>query len=277
VQENNDLRSENEALRDENARSRVFIERILRHQAFQPFLEDLSHDESLQAKPIMSNMSSGSTTPTPAPVLKEPSLYQSQQFNAMSSQPETHHVGMTLIPETPIDMSMLNITSNSWNMNNHSSFNYQQPQVFAVLELPEGPVNPMDTVELSGKGYSSIFSVEDDSPIEQLKPDFPVVERPIESSTAPVVADEEEEEQDPEFDLYYSSPASSSPTTFSAPPENHESLFGDANPEKVFAHFDLFISEEAADVRLMARFERQCAKMNTAFERIAALTSHLDL
>ncbi|KAF1954786.1 hypothetical protein CC80DRAFT_517376 [Byssothecium circinans] len=273
VQEANELRTQNLALMEENARSRAFIERLLRHQAFTPFLEELSRDEAVQPKPVMSTMSSASTTPTPTPVRKEPSMYANQQFNGMPSQPETRHIGMALIPETPLDMSMLNINGNSWGMNNNSSFTYQQPQVFAVLELPEGPVNPIDTDALSGKGYSSIFSIEDSA--DEVKPDFPVIERPVESSPAVEV---DEEEQDPEFDLYYSSPApsSSSSTVAAAPLENHDNLFGDASPEKVFAHFELFISDEAADERLMARFERQCARMNTVYERIAALTSYLD-
>ena len=262
--EANELRTQNMALMEENARSRALIERLLRHPAFTPFLEELSHDESLQPKPAMSNMSSASTTPTPGPAREEGNVYQ----------PENHQIGMALIPETPLDISMLNINNSAYGMESVGSFNYQQPQVFAVVELPEGPTNPIDSDVLSGKGYSSIFSIEDDSPAEEVKPDVPVIERPVESTTT--FEEVDEEEQDPEFDLYYSSPAPSSSTPVAAPLENHESLFGDANSEKVFAHFELFVSDEGADERLMARFERQCARMNTVYQRIAALTSHLD-
>ncbi|KAF2642002.1 hypothetical protein P280DRAFT_468480, partial [Massarina eburnea CBS 473.64] len=264
VQEANELRTQNHALMEENARSRAFIERLLRHQAFTPFLEELSRDESLQSKPVMA------TTPAPTPVRNQSSMHQSQQFGGMPSQPENRHIGMALIPETPLDMSMLNLNGNSWSMNNsRSPFNYQQPQVFAVLELPEGPINPIDSEVLSGKGYSSIFHAEDDSPADTVKADYPVIERPVESA-APAEAAEDEDE-DPEFALYSSS---SVPATTSTP-EHHENLFGDVNPEKVFAHFELFISDGAADERLMARFERQCARMNQCYERISALTSHL--
>jgi hypothetical protein len=34
----NELRTQNRSLMEENARSRAFIERLLRHQAFTPFL-----------------------------------------------------------------------------------------------------------------------------------------------------------------------------------------------------------------------------------------------
>jgi hypothetical protein len=253
---------------EENAHSRAFIERLLRHQAFTPFLEELSRDESLEAKPTMPTLS-GSTTPTPAPVRKDASVYQNQQFSGIS-QPQ---VGMTLVPEPPIDMSMLNLNSNSWAMNSgSSSFNYQQSQVFAVTELPAGPTNPLDMDVISGKGYSSIFAPEDDTSDEQVKVDYPVVERAM-PSEKPAPA-ETEEDQDPEFDLYNSAPVS---TTVATPTiEDHESLFGDINSEKVLAHFQLQLSDEVADELKMARFQRQCARMEVIFERVASLTSHLD-
>lgn len=267
VNECNDLRTQNRALMEENARSRAFIERLLRHQAFTPFLEELSRDEGLEAKPAMSL--SGSTTPTPAPVRKDANTYQNQQFGGMS-QPQ---VGMTLVPETPLDMSLLNLNSNNWSMNNGSSFTYQQPQVFAVMELPEGPANPIDTDALSGKGYSSIFAAEDDSSVEEVKADYPVVSRPMPAEKAAPI--ETEEDQDPEFDLYNYAPTSTSATVV-APVENHESLFGDIGSEKVFAHFQLELSDEVADELKMARFQRQCARMDAVLQRVAALTSHLD-
>lgn len=272
--EANELRVQNRALMEENARSRAFIERLLRHQAFTPFLEELSRDESLDVKPTMQSLSS-STTPTPTPARKEVNSFQSQQFGAMS-QPENPQIGMALIPETPLDMSMLNLnTQQNWGMNNNmNSFNYQQPQVFAVLELPEGPSTPIDTEALSGKGHSTIFAEEDDSPIEEVKPDFPVIQRPVESKPASIEVDEDDE--NPEFDLYRSSPAPSAPTVSTTSLENHESLFGDANPEKVFAHFELFVSDEAENQALLDRFERMCAAMEPAFQRVQAMTSHLD-
>lgn len=204
------------------------------------------------------------------------SSFQTQQFGGMS-QPENTQIGMTLIPETQLDLSMLNITNsnnNNWGMNNNmNSFNFQQPQVFAVMELPEGPAHPIDTEALSGKGHSSFFT-EEESPVDEIKPDFPIVQRPIES-TSSTTDNVEEEDDDPEFDLYRSSPSSTSTIT-AAPLENHESLFGAANPEKVFAHFELFVSTETDDQLLMEQFEKMCAATEPAMQRIQALTSHLD-
>lgn len=248
---------------EENARSRAFIERLLRHQAFTPFLEELSRDDDgLDVKPSV-GMLSGSATPTPAPA-------RSQQLAAIS-QPQ---VGMTMVPETPLDMSMLNLNSN-WSMNNgNASFTYQQPQVFAVTELPEGPTNPLDMQVISGKGYTSIFAVEDDSPDEDVKVDHPILERalPAERSTSVEVDDD----QDPEFDLYNASPVSTSSSVSTSPSEINDSLFGDIDSEKMFAHFQLQISDEVADELKMARFQRQCAKMEACLKRVQALTLHLD-
>ncbi|KAF2792502.1 hypothetical protein K505DRAFT_408627 [Melanomma pulvis-pyrius CBS 109.77] len=269
--EANELRTQNRALMEENARSRAFIERLLRHQAFTPFLEELSRDESLDSKPTMASLSS-TPTPAPAPARKDVNPYQNQQYGM--SQPEQTHIGMTLIPETPLDLSMLNLGTQNWGMNNLNSFNYQQPQVFAVLELPEGPSAPLDTEALSGKGCESFFSQEE-STIEEVKPDYPIVQRPIESTKAAPV-EVEEEDDDPEYDLYRNSPTVTA-TALSAAPENYEPLFGDVSPEKAFAHFELFVSDEAENQCLMERFERMCAMMEPAFQRIEALTSHLDL
>jgi hypothetical protein len=267
----NELRTQNRALMEENARSRAFIERLLRHQAFTPFLEELSRDESLEAKPTMSSLSS-TPTPTPAPARKDVNPYQNQQFGSMS-QPENPQIGMALIPETQLDLSMLNLNTNNWAMNNMNSFNYQQPQVFAVLELPEGPSSPLDTQAMSGKGFEA-FAVEEPV-IEEVKHDYPVIERPIQSEKT-VPAEVDEDDDAPEFDLYRSSPSKSVSTSTESSIENHEPLFGDAAPEKVFAHFELFVSDEADNQRLMERFERMCASMEPAFQRIQAMTSHLD-
>ncbi|KAF2028929.1 hypothetical protein EK21DRAFT_68854 [Setomelanomma holmii] len=267
TQEAQSLREENRVLREENARSRAFIERLLRHQAFTPFLEDLSRDESLQPKTPMAPMPSTST-PVSAPA---PAPFQNQQFGGMS-QPENTHVGMTLIPETQFDFSSLNINNNSngnWGVNNGFGF---QPRVFAVHELPEGPVNPLDTEAMSGKGYSAIFNAEDDASVDEVKPDYPIIERPVQTAQPTFAGPVEDEDED---DLYASSPVPSAAAIVSAAPGNHEILF--TNPEKALAHYSLVISDEAQEVILAERLERRIAAMEPALQRLAAITSMLDL
>jgi hypothetical protein len=269
VNEANELRTQNRLLMEENARSRAFIERLLRHQAFGPFLEELSRDEALQPKAPMASMPS-SSTPVAAPA---PTQFQNQQFGGMS-QSENTHVGMTMVPEPQLDFSMLNLNNgNNWGASN--GFGYQpQPSVFAVHELPEGPVNPLDTETMSGKGYSAIFNAEDDSPAEEVKIAYPVIERPVQSdkSTATTIVESEDDADD----LYASSPAPSASASASAAAsiESHEVLF--TNPEKALAHYSLIVSDEAQEARLAERLERRIAAMEPVLQRIAAITSMLD-
>jgi hypothetical protein len=173
---------------------------------------------------------------------------------------------MTLVPETQFDFSSLNIGNNnaSWGANNGFGF---QPRVFAVHELPEGPINPLDTEAMSGKGYSAIFNAEDESTIDEVKPDYPVIERPVQSEQPAFAAVEEDDEDD----LYASSPA---PSVATATPENYEPLF--TNSEKALAHFSLVISDEAEEARLAERLARRIAAAELVFQRMAALTSMLD-
>jgi len=168
-------------------------------------------------------------------------------------------------------MSMLNIGNNNWMMQN-TPFSYQPTQIFAVTELPEGPADPIDIDLLSGKGGESFMSRV--SPVDEVKPDYPVIERPVEreEATETVV---EEEEYDDEFDLYSAAPARKS-TTVAATLEDAEPIFGNADPEKVFAHFELFVSDDAASERLMERFEKMCAQLEPCFQRIEAMTAFLD-
>ncbi|KAH6400546.1 hypothetical protein HBI14_180160 [Parastagonospora nodorum] len=267
VQEANDLRTENRLLREENARSRAFIERLLRHQAFTPFLEELSREESLQPKTPMASMPS---TSTPAVAAPAPAQFQNQQQFGGMSQPENTHVGMTLVPETQFDFSSLNINNANANWGASNGFGFQQPRVFAVHELPEGPVNPLDTEAMSGKGYSAIFNAEDETTVDEVKPDFPVIERPAqtEQPTFAVVEDDDED------DLYAASPVPCTTSTPAAPIENFEPLF--TNPEKALAHFSLVISDEAEEARLADRLARRIAAAEPVLQRLALITSMLD-
>jgi hypothetical protein len=180
---------------------------------------------------------------------------------------------MTMVPEPQLDFSMLNINNGNanntnWGVNN--GFNFQQPRVFAVTELPEGPANPLDTEAMSGKGYSAIFNAEDDSSADEAKPDYPVIERPIQTENTMTAVDEEIEEEDAEYDLYYSSSSASTST----PAQDNEPLF--TNPDKAFSHYSLVISDEANETLLAERLERKIAAMNPVLERVAAMTSMLD-
>lgn len=151
AQENVTLRSENDALIQENERYRGFIETILRHPAFGPFMNDLSKDPSMlgvsqqqpQQQPPVQHQ------PTPQPPQQQPQQQQQQQPQAEDTKPaflnfdasqiqipqqqQTERVNLATIPEG--DFSKLNLNGfQSVNFNDFRSVN-----AFAVTELPTGP------------------------------------------------------------------------------------------------------------------------------------------
>jgi hypothetical protein len=232
----------------------------LRHKAFTPFLEEMVQDEALAAQAPRASIPSA-----PTPVVSAPASVPAPfQF----SQPETTQVGMTMVPETQLDFSMLNINNNANNGAAWNGFNGYQPRVFAVTELPEGPANPLDISAMSGKCHSTIFAAEDAaSAEEEVKPDYPVIERLVQSAQ-PAMAAVEEDAEDDEYDLYRSSPAPSAAPA--APVE-----LAMTNPEKA-SRFTLVVADETTEAVLSERLERRMAAMEPAFLRIAAITAMLD-
>jgi len=172
TQDANNLRSENARILQENERYRGLIETLLRHQAFTPFLNDISANPS--ALDINQLQQKGAqTAPAPqqqpqqpqqqqqqqAPVqpqqqvtqedvkpefmnfdasqLQIPQQQQHQQPQQQQQQPQhqqgNERVGMAMIPEN--DFSKLNLNTLQQPMN----FNYQSVNAFPVTDLPLGP------------------------------------------------------------------------------------------------------------------------------------------
>lgn len=151
AQESNTLRTENAQLMEENERYRSLIETLLRHQAFQPFIQDISKDPSVLGVPQRQHQPppqqhQPSITPTqqhPQPHQQQPQgppqqdskpdflNFDASQLQIPQSQPE--QVGMAMIPEN--DFSKLNI--NGFNSMNFNGF--QRVNAFAVTDAPKGP------------------------------------------------------------------------------------------------------------------------------------------
>jgi len=195
-----------------------------------------------------------------------------QQY--MSSQ-NNIHVGMTLIPETPIDLSSLNLGNNNWPMPTGMQ-SYQQHQVFAVTELPQGPAEPIDMSALSGKPSEDVFTgfvghEEEKATYPELESkDTSVVEKrseqAVDSTECPF------DENDPTVALFANS---SSPTPVSTVKaiEDYEPIFGDVSPNKVFAHFELFVSSDEDNQSLMEQFERMTSRLDASCRRLQALSA----
>jgi hypothetical protein len=269
-------------LNQENASLLAFVDKMLHHPEFLPRVPEMVEEFSeLVATRTRIATASGfpppplaSQTYTPPPRANPMSAPQNGP-QSMPGNPMNYHVGATLVPEMPFAMSQLSVNSSysePWGGQSNMGGHFQ---VYSIHELPEGPSAPMNTESLSGKGHSSFFS--QDSPIEEVKLDYPVVEpvQPEENRTEGKDITEEvtEDDDDPEFDLYRSS-VSVFPTSTPSATANLERV----PPEsaKASAHFELVVCDEAENQRLMERFERMCAMVEPVYQRIAAMTVHLD-
>jgi hypothetical protein len=268
--EANDLKLQNRALMEENARFRALSEKLLSHAAFRPFLDEISRDPELaQSLSKISGSSSQSATPTPQPAQKDVDPFAgSQQF--MAQQNQNQHVGMVMMPEPPIDFSSLNLGGNNWpvpaGMNN-----FQSHQVFAVLEVPQ-PAE-IDLAALSGKSESSVV----ESFSEQSKYDAPEIETPehskgevaFEHSSVKEVESETSACQfdaaDPAFTLY------ANPSSTSAPLKLEHPFVSSEKP-----HFELVIASDADIQSTSDRLSKMCTRMDASFSKLDALMSSFD-
>jgi hypothetical protein len=265
----NELKVQNRALMEENARFRALAEKLLAHPAFHPFLDELSHDPELaQSLSKMAGVSSA-----PAPANKDLNPYSSQAQQLMPPpRSENPHIGMALMPEPQLDFASLTLGNNSWAVPSMGMPTFQQPQVFAVLELPE-PAEPLNFSDLSGKGEESLLDrlASDDEKVElpeieaPIKAEEPSIEKPAEeSTTAPAF---EFDGNDDTVTLYANSrPAASTPS---------DPLAIDLASEK--PRFELVITTESEQQTLSDRLQRLTARMDASFYRISAMTSRLEL
>ena len=283
AQEADDLKAENDALKAENTRLTDLTRMLLSSSAFSSFLNDLSTNPTSIASAI-----------TPAPAASAPGQQLSQNIrkdaNPHQRQLQVHaqssaQVGMTLVPDTAVDFSVFDPTNAVWGAG--MDYDFSNTQVFALLELPEGPV--MDNVDiglLSGKSSNTKGSYSNG----ELKEDTPIIERmPVTlkktedfHDTSDVSQEDELDASNPAFALFIDYPAPiTSPHSHTVCTESDYRFFGTIEPEKAFARLDLIVNEECPSENgvvasaVMARFERLCSEVEAVSQRIAALISHL--
>ncbi|TID17768.1 hypothetical protein E2P81_ATG10743 [Venturia nashicola] len=268
VNECNDLKMQNRALMEENARFRTLAEKLLAHAAFRPFLEELSHDPEL-AHSLSAISNSNHATPTPATQPKK----DVASYNQPTQQYQQHqHVGMTMIPETQLDFSTLNLGGNQWAMPSNGMGQYLQPQVFTV-EVPEMK-EPVDVAALSGKSDDIIEDFTSSS--SEVKPECPAeLELPTISSEQ-VEAEVEDvkytecafDENDPAFTLFATS-SMPSKTTGSATLEQSIEELAARIPTEKEGNFELVTSSDMYTTfsleKSMARMDAACQKLDSLF------------
>ena len=270
VNENGDLRAQNRALVEENKRLSDLTRMLLSSPSFSDFLDRLSSNAAQMIQP-----------PAPQPQVAEPRREARQipkDINPYTAQQQLNghqQIGMAMIPEQSLDMSMLGMGGDA----------FYEPQVFTV-ETPEIHVPEIDTSLLSGKTSNFVGPMTIESDDEQTeKVDMPVIAHPVESE--PQVKDiaveviDEDFENDPAFALYHES-------TFTAehvePAKTREldvtaisdvEIFGGVETEKALARYELVNASEeevkqAEEALVAAKVERIVANLE-------AISSRLDM
>jgi hypothetical protein len=180
----------------ENARYKDFAQKLLNSPAFLPFMKDLSQDPTL-ADAL--NTIAMSSQPTQQQMPKDLDPYSaSQQYSQSNNDVQ---IGMTLIPEMPVDLSALNLGNNGWSIpaSRAPMSHYMQPQVFAVTEVPE-PVEQINFTSLSGKTTEEFVAQFDN----EEKATFPEIDMPSKQDQVEIpdvpVSEEAVEESEEEYD-----------------------------------------------------------------------------
>jgi hypothetical protein len=252
-------------LMEENARYRALAEKLLAHNAFQPFLEDLSRDPDLVES--FSKVTSTASMTSQSQMPKDLDAFANTQQQYPPPQ-NTTHVGMTMMPEIPVDLSSLNIGSNNqWNnmqgMPHHNM--YQQPSVFTV-ELPSAPTEPIDFSALSGKTDSILPELES---LKEKTEYAEIKSLPVQETATISEETVEFDENDPAYALYASPRSSKS----AASKPDFDLLMTAPAFEKATAHFELVSSEQSGS--MSKQFERMTALMDTSCRRLETLMSNL--
>jgi hypothetical protein len=205
------------------------------------------------------------TAMAPQQQQKDVDPYSAQQFLPQDNQ----HVGMALVPEPSLDFSSLNLGGNGWGVQQaHGLPMFQQPQVFAVLELPEP--EPLDLSAISGKSEPALPTIDEE------KAEYPELETPAtvkEDLPAPVdVKAVEEDEPQWTFDENDESVALFANSSRSTMPKPSEPAI-DLNPKP---HFELVLVSDEENMRLQERLDKMVAKVDVTVNRIANMISRFD-
>ncbi|WEW54641.1 hypothetical protein PRK78_000061 [Emydomyces testavorans] len=263
--EANDLRLQNRALMEENARLTDLTRMLLASPHFASFLNDISMNG---LPPPLQKQLSAPQAQAPTDVSNDTKPAQvSQEVPVQDTQ-----TALRNIPEEQFDFASMD---SGWNSG--IDVNFPNPTVLAVLDVPQGP--PIDPAVLSGKTSFSARPLPTDE-TKDLLPSMPhelidsfgsekAKQHPCDHVSADV------NESDPSFALYLDQPNDES-----CEPEPSECMFAGAQPEKVSVHYDLVVNSDLAapglfDLAAMRRFGRLRANIEGAYQRISRVTSHL--
>lgn len=259
VNEVTDLRSQNRALMEENTRLTDLTRMLLSSPSFSGFLDTLAQNPAAMHQPQQQQVPSQQGENRQ--VRKDVNPYAAQQ------QMQNQQIGVAMIPEQPMDFSMLDL--------NADAFSYQ-PQVFSVFGIPDTAI---DSELLSGKSSAPthVMSSEDG------KLELPVVERGPECAVGKVEVKEietadEEFDSDPRFALFAAT-ATSAPAPAPSKPSDIETVTEllAAIPAKE-EQYSLVVESSISDDEAAAasrKVDRICDILERTTNRLRALTLNL--
>lgn len=256
VQEANDLRAQNRQLMEENTRLTDLTRMLLSSQAFSGFLNELSQN----GMPAPTT-ASASSQPQPQPTKKDVNPHQATR----QAQNQPTQVGMTIIPETTVDFSMLDSTPTS---NWAAGFGMNSFQVCSVTQLPEGPA--IDTEFLSGKKpfdvSKSSTSAAKDYPVLE----FPHIIRQPDTDLPAARLDESVELDEGAFTLFFDQPRAPAPAIV-----ERARTIDPMSSNELSAHAQTVTEEPESEEERWKKLERMCATLDASWEHLSVHTSHM--
>lgn len=263
----NEMKMTNRHLLEQNRQLTQLCKTMLNHPAFGTFMEEMSNDPSLlnafAPQQTSSSQSSSQSSQTPE---------QTQQPRAPQHQQQSvTHVGMSMVPETNLDLSMLNLGGNHW-----GNGSFQQPQIYAVHELPSGPsMQELQSSVLSGKDVQDSDSIVDaklDAPTPKDLPHLPETEPSV--SAAVDDGDISDIKDDPAFALYIDAPApTESPQARLTQSLNRLEQSLSDKP----SFFSLSVHTDEDEAQNVQAIDRMFAGVEGVMRRIETATHHLPL
>ncbi|KAL4909928.1 hypothetical protein BDW74DRAFT_165247 [Aspergillus multicolor] len=264
-----ELRQQNRALCDENARLTDFVRQLLSSPSFAHYLDEqpnvsglannqmpLSHLPQQPQHPAISQPAMQQATPA-----KEPTPNHVQQGYQMQQQ--NSQMGMMMVPSQGIDVSTMNMNNAGWN----SGIDFN-PSMFAVLEVPQPPA--VDAAALSGKSFGldgasfARASSHKDTPSIPCSPYTKASGEELSTDAGDMNV--EVDESDPILALFADQPKRSGSEIAQEP------VFDGIESDKSAA-FELVVENDSKTVEL--RFAHLCNSMEDAFQRVSMLTAHL--
>ncbi|CAG7915820.1 unnamed protein product [Penicillium olsonii] len=248
--EAHEVRLQNRALYEENARLNDLARMLLGSPHFNNFLNEMEGPQ--QQQPAQPQQQSQQPAQTNMQAMPKENTNRGQEFQMQqNAQPN-----MVMMPNQGMDPNMAMNTA-GWNTG--IDMNFGNTSVFAVMEVPEGPA--LDAGMLSGKSSSFVP--------ESSKNEAPILETPTSSPSQSDIGvsnpDVEIDESDPAFALFVDAPA---------PASNAETAFEGIPGEKA-SEFELVLDTSDVSDSAKRNFNALCHSIDAAFERVSAVTSHL--